>query len=154
MSRRPKRSEHAEQVEVFKWAAKQEQAHAAGRPEDADVGVAEAEHLQLMFATLNGMLTHKRHAFEAKRAGARKGTPDIVVPPFRAGQPPLFIEFKPTRGGRVSPDQGQFLRRLNATGSLAVVAHGPEQAQEVIRRYLAGPAGSSVREVEGVEVPC
>lgn len=128
------RPEYEQQVRIFQWIAQQNQKHQQDG-QDVQLTKQQAEHLNYAFATLNGMFTTKRHAFDAKRAGARKGTPDIVIPTW-GNQPTLYIEFKRLKGGRLSTDQKRYLTHLNATGSWAFVAKGTEAAIELISAYM------------------
>lgn len=67
-----------------------------------------------------------------KKAGVSKGFPDYVL--LLPGKI-LFLELKRKRSGRISPEQKQWLERLNATGSAAIVAsvaYGFEDAKKQI----------------------
>ena len=74
------------------------------------------------------------YAAQMKRAGLRKGFPDLFVPLAREGYHGLFIELKYGRG-KTSPDQEEWLEFLNANSYRAVVCRGFEEAAREICRY-------------------
>lgn len=71
-----------------------------------------------------------------KRAGVRKGVPDICVPVSNDKYHSLYIEMK-IKPNKVSPEQSEFLRHLNACGNYAVVAWSGSEAIELLEKYLA-----------------
>ena len=74
------------------------------------------------------------YAAQMKRAGLRKGFPDLFVPLAREGYHGLFIELKYGRG-KTSPDQEEWIQLLNANGYRAVVCYGFEETVREICRY-------------------
>ena len=77
-----------------------------------------------------------------KRAGAQAGFPDIFIyqvvirgdeHKWYSG---LAIEMKREKGGQVSPEQQQWIDKLNEHGYKAIVAHGYDEAVKAINEYL------------------
>lgn len=91
-----------------------------------------------------------REGAARKAEGVRAGVPDCHLPVPRAGWASLYIELKrevlrptKTRGVRVdrtrpSPEQERWLAALTAAGILCVVCWSPEEAWQIIERYLRG----------------
>lgn len=71
-----------------------------------------------------------------KRAGVRKGVPDICVPVANDKFNALFIEMK-VHPNKVSPEQAEYLRALNACGNYAVVAWTGNEAIDILEAYIA-----------------
>lgn len=125
-------TEDREQQTVIEWAAWQEGA----RPE-----------LRNLFAIPNGGHRHKAVAGKLKVQGVKKGVPDLFLAwPSNSPYMPtnstedlfhgLFIEMKRERGGRVEPEQREWIDRLEAAGYACVVAKGADEAIKAIRDYL------------------
>ena len=72
---------------------------------------------------------------ELNRQGRKKGVPDICLPVARKKANGLYIELK-RQGGRLTPEQKEWLERLREQGYHAAVAYGWEQAREIIEEYL------------------
>jgi len=66
--------------------------------------------------------------------GCVKGIPDIFIPELK-----LFIEMKKAEGGRVSPEQLDWLQYLNSVGYTAKVCHGFEDAKAFIQENIKKP---------------
>ena len=72
-------------------------------------------------------------------AGAKEsaGVPDmflaIVIPPFHG----LYIELK-KKGGKVSPSQRDWIKRLRSHGYAAEVCYGADMAIATLQQYLSG----------------
>lgn len=122
-------SEHQEQSLLFQWAE-----HASGRyPE-----------LKLLYAIPNfsGRLGKVppvaaiRQAQKLNREGRKRGVPDICLPVARHGFHACYIELK-DKGGKLSPEQAQWLAKLSAAGNFATWAVGWEAAQRTLESYLA-----------------
>ena len=110
-------SEHLEQVSTIQWY---DRVYNDG----------------LLFAIPNGGKRHPKVAAEMKLEGVRSGVPDLFLPVPAGGHHGLFIEMKRQKGGRVSPEQKQWLEYLRGAGYLAVVCKGFEEAKEAITDYL------------------
>lgn len=68
--------------------------------------------------------------------GLRRGVPDICLPVARGGYHGLYIELKRLHGGRVSPEQLEWIDALNQQGYCACVCKGWEAAAAEIGKYL------------------
>lgn len=84
----------------------------------------------------NGGERHPAVAAKMKAQGVEPGVPDLDLPVARCGYHGLRIEMKRQKGGRLSDDQKEWLDGLNANGYLALVAHGAEEACEILYQYL------------------
>ena len=71
-----------------------------------------------------------------KRAGVRKGIPDIVVPVSNDKYSGLYIEMK-VKPNKASPEQMAILRQLNSVGNYAVHCWSAQDAIEIINKYVA-----------------
>ena len=117
----PVPTEDAEQMTLFRWAA----LAAAVHPE-----------LSLMFHIPNGGSRHKAEAGRFRAMGVKSGVPDLFLPVPRGPYHGLFVELKRTRGGRVSPEQREWMDALVMQGYAAVVCRGWEEARREIEAYL------------------
>lgn len=121
----PVPSESIEQQNFFKWAAMM-----SGRwPE-----------LAMLYHVPNEGKRTRATGARMRAEGLRAGVPDVNLDVARGGYHGLRIEFKRRRGGRVSPEQRDWLDALRAQGYAAVVAHGWEEAADMTERYLRGEA--------------
>ena len=133
------KDEHSLQVAVITWAGLN-----AGR----------WPCLHLLFSVPNGaaygggMKTLKSgrsipvaaiRAHRMKAEGLRPGVPDLCLPVARGGFHGLFLELK-TKTGRLRPEQALWLDALRDEGYRAEVAHGLDEAVEVLRSYVSAPA--------------
>jgi hypothetical protein len=84
-----------------------------------------------IFAIPNGGYRSKSAAAKLKVEGVSAGVPDLFVPAFR-----LWIEMKRVKGGRLSPDQKDWIQYLEANGYTALVCHGAEDAKLKIEQFL------------------
>lgn len=69
--------------------------------------------------------------------GVKPGVPDICLPVPRNGKHGLYIELK-SEGGRTSAAQDWWGERLQDQGYAWYVAHGAQEAVDIISRYLIG----------------
>jgi len=89
----------------------------------------------LMFASAGGLFTSKKQGYLMKRAGYRKGTPDLF---FAIPKPPYFglwIEVK-TEKGTVSREQKECVELLREQGYQASVEKGWKNITQVILEYF------------------
>ena len=114
-------SEAAEQSALMQWCAWQRDAR-----------------YRLLFAIPNGERRDKLTAARLKAQGVRSGVPDLCLPVAAGCWHGLFIELKRADGGRVAPEQVQWLAALDAQGYLAVVCRGFDEARLVLSFYLGG----------------
>lgn len=121
-------SEHAEQVALFAWAA---------------LATKQRPELAMLVAIPNGGSrgdNAKSRAIRGnalKAEGVKKGYPDLALNVPRGGYGALFIELK-TQTGRASPEQKDWLERLNACGNYATVCKGWLAAKQTIENFLDG----------------
>ena len=114
-------SEEQEQETVFEWVMLMSK---------------QFPELDLLFHVPNGGLRTKSEAVRFKRAGVKPGVPDLILPVPRGGFHGLFIEMKRRRGGRVSEEQQAWIDALRGQMYRAEVAHGAEEACDLIMEYL------------------
>ena len=122
-------SEHDEQCALFAWA----EANADRWPE-----------LALMFAIPNGGHRHPAVAAQLKAEGVRAGVPDVLLLCRRGGYAGMALELKRRdHSNGPTPEQRDWLARLNAAGYKTVVCYGADEAITAILHYLAqnGPEG-------------
>ena len=105
-------SEHFEQREVVSWFRKKYK------------GIR-------IFAIANGGWRSKATAAKLKAEGVSRGVPDLFVP-----QCNLWIEMKRTKGGRLSPEQRDWMEYLRKVGSTVLVCHGAEDAKNQIDEVM------------------
>ena len=68
--------------------------------------------------------------------GASKGVPDLCLPVARGGFHGLYIELKRVKGGKISPEQYEWMGRLSNEGYRVEVCYGADEARAVILSYL------------------
>lgn len=142
------KSEHAEQVELFRWA--NEVAYAgfelvlsnAKKPYDKSKLKPEPT-LQLLHAIPNGGArgndsnTNKIRGAMLKAEGVKKGVPDTFLPVPRNGYCGLYVEMKVAdhKKGRPSEEQLEFLHKVGELGYAWAICYGAEEAKSVIANY-------------------
>ena len=70
---------------------------------------------------------------QLKRIGQSKGFPDYLI---IVNDKLIAIEMKREKGGKVSPEQQDWLDALAKAGVDGYVAHGANEAMEIVQRYL------------------
>jgi len=85
-----------------------------------------------IFAIPNGGHRHPAVAAKLKVTGVVKGVPDLFIPEWL-----LWVEMKKTKGGKVSPEQKEWIEYLNGCGHKAVVANGCDEAIKIIQELRA-----------------
>jgi hypothetical protein len=122
--------EFAEQVALFRWAA---------------VAARQDARLALLFAVPNGLRTDIGAAVKMKKAGMKRGIPDVILPIPNQGYHGLFLELKRKTGvlSDLSPEQQWWIERLTETGYKAAVAFGWVEAVSLIADYLKMPQNAS-----------
>jgi hypothetical protein len=121
----PVPTEHEEQRDLVRWF----------RREYAPVRI---------FAIPNGGYRSMTTAGKLKAEGASAGVPDLFVPAWG-----LWIEMKRQRGGRVSPEQADWIEYLQGVGHTCIVCLGSENAQEQIRALKPGDKKMKFRLTKG-----
>ena len=112
-------TEHQEQVAVVKWFDHQ-YPRLRGK----------------LFAVPNGGQRHPAVAAKLKAEGVRRGVPDLWLPVRTDCFAGLVIELK-VKGGRLSPEQADWLDHLTGEGYMAVVCVGADAAMATISGYLS-----------------
>jgi len=115
-------SEHEEQAALFAWAKLMEPRLPA---------------LMMLFAVPNGGKRHIATARRLRAEGAKAGIPDVWLPVPRERYHGLVIEMKVGRN-RPSPEQDEWLLRLDGYGYATAVAYGWHKAARLIVAYLGG----------------
>ncbi len=116
----PQQCEHQEQVALFRMA------------EQASVKYPE---LDLLNGSLNGVRLTIGQATKAKKAGMKRGYPDIFLPVQRKGYAGLYIEMK-VKGGYLRSEQKAWLKRLKDEGYYCTVCYSALEAWDEIMAYL------------------
>lgn len=112
--------EEAEQAAVFEWA---------------EVMSCRYPVLSRLFAIPNGGRRDIRTAVNLKRTGVKRGAPDMCLPFPSHGCHGLWIELK-ADGGRVSPEQRDWIEWLSNHDYKAVVCVGADCAIDTLKKYL------------------
>lgn len=118
--------ESHEQRSIIEWAARME----CRWPE-----------LRLLHAIPNGGARDAVTGARLKAEGVKKGVPDLCLPVPRGGWHGMYIELKRVKGGRLSPEQRQWLRDLTELGYMAVCCTGATAAIGAIEGYLRAKGG-------------
>ena len=85
-----------------------------------------------IFAIPNGGYRSMTTAGKLKAEGVSPGIPDLFVPAWR-----LWVEMKRQKGGRVSPEQADWIIYLESVGYTCLVCFGSENAQAQIEAFAA-----------------
>ena|GEM_PF-330537 len=124
-----KHEEEDEQTALFAWL---NVAKWRGQPLSA-----------LAYAIPNGAKlagTAKQQQFarsRLRRTGMQPGFPDVCLPIPAHPYHSLYVEMKKRHGGRVEPEQREWLAKLRWLGHDAHVAEGADHAKRLIVDYLA-----------------
>lgn len=119
-----KRSEYDEQVAIFAWAILNEYKYPC---------------LDMLHGSIMGGTGIKPALLnKLKKAGMKKGKPDINLPVARGGYIGLWIELKRRGGPDPTEDQIRWLIRLAEEGHFCVCCKGSDAAIRTIKRYVDG----------------
>ena len=116
-------TEEQEQAAVIEWR---------------DLMLPQFPELEDLIHIPNGGWRSKSEAVRLKKIGVKPGVSDLFLPSPVGKYHGLWIEMKRQQGGRLRPDQKDWLDRMNRKGYLALRADGAEEAGELIYRYLKG----------------
>lgn len=72
-----------------------------------------------------------------KDEGVCPGVPDLYVPQWR-----LWIEMKRQKGGRLSPDQKDWIEYLEGVGDTVIVGKGAADASRQVLEFVRERRGS------------
>jgi hypothetical protein len=105
----------------------------------------------------NGGKRHVGVARKLKAEGVKPGCPDILIftpPPAELHRRGFAIELKRKTGGRVSPDQEQWLRDLRALNWVALIATGADVAIKYLEAwgYRVGAGSHQHVALDGEEI--
>lgn len=100
-------TEHEEQRELVRWVRQ-------------TYGV-------LIFAIPNGGERKKSQAARLKVEGVVRGVPDLFIPEWN-----VWVEMKRQSGGRLSKEQKDIHKQLEACGHTVIVGYGSEDAKAKI----------------------
>ena len=84
-----------------------------------------------IFAIPNGGARSKITALQLKLEGVAPGVPDLFIPEWV-----LWVEMKRAKGGRLSPQQKDWIQYLEAIGHTVLVCHGCDDAMQKIKNYI------------------
>jgi hypothetical protein len=113
--------EDSEQATLIEWA---------------NIFAVKYPELKRLAAIPNGGSRNKAEAANLKKQGVKKGFPDLQLPVASGKYHGLFIEMKRIKGGKISPEQQDWLDFLNENGYFAVVCYGFQEAKNTIESYL------------------
>jgi len=81
-----------------------------------------------IFAIPNGGARGASTAGRLKAEGVSRGVPDLFVPEWS-----LWIEMKREKGGKLSPDQEDWIAYLGKIGHIVIVGYGFEDAKKKVK---------------------
>ena len=85
-----------------------------------------------IFAIPNGGYRSMTAAAKLKAEGVSAGVLDLFIPAWR-----LWVEMKRQKGGRLSPEQADWIEYLGSVGYTCLVCPGSENAQAQIEAFVA-----------------
>ncbi len=88
-------------------------------------------------ASANGGSRNLLEAMKMKRMGVSPGFPDVEVPLPCGHFHGFYIEMKRQKGGKVSPEQAEWLEYLRSKGYYAEVAYGFDEAKTMWEFYFS-----------------
>ena len=94
--------------------------------------------LALLYHTANEGKRTPQMGARLKAMGMRPGVSDYFLPVARGGSHGLWIEMKRVRGGKVEPEQAQWIDSMLRQGYAACVCRGADEAIRVIVEYMGG----------------
>jgi hypothetical protein len=80
-----------------------------------------------IYSVPNGGHRHIAVAVKMKATGQSRGVPDLCIPAWQ-----LYIEMKRVKGGKLSPEQKDWIEYLEKVGYRVIVGFGALDAQEKI----------------------
>jgi hypothetical protein len=85
-----------------------------------------------IFAIPNGGMRSRATAAKLKAEGVSRGVPDLFVPAKN-----LWIEMKRVKGGKLSPEQRDWINYLQMLGNTVLICYGADHAKEEIDKILS-----------------
>jgi hypothetical protein len=97
----------------------------------------------LFTASTSGVKLPMVTAINLKRLGSQKGVPDLIIFESSRGYHGLMIELKRNKTpwgtkGRCTPEQEDWIKKLNERGYCAQVCYGFSEAKAVLDMYFSG----------------
>lgn len=98
--------------------------------------------LRWLHSSLNGVFLGKSQTIKAVASGMTKGIPDLFLPcaardaEGRVVHAGLYIEMKKSAGGRLTPEQKEFMEHARREGYRIEVAFTWQQAARLVIEYL------------------
>lgn len=90
---------------------------------------------KLLFAIPNGGVRNIGTAVKLKKEGVVAGVPDLFLMLPKGGWHGMWIEMK-VAGGKLQPNQVEFMGRATLLGYMSVVCYSFEEAKDLITEYL------------------
>lgn len=126
----PRHQEDVEQMALMRWA-----------DHKINVEGGRWEALRLLYHIPNGGARTKTEGGIFKAMGVKAGVPDLFLPVGKTGPDGLryglYIELK-APGGRLRPNQREWLEALRLQGYACAVCYGAEEAEQALEKYLNG----------------
>lgn len=94
-----------------------------------------------IFAIPNGGGRSKAQGMLLKATGVVSGVPDLMIAAPAGRYAGLFVEMKVQKGGRVAPEQKDWIAYLESVGYCAKVCNGFEDARRCVEEYMSGING-------------
>jgi hypothetical protein len=94
-----------------------------------------------IFAIPNGGGRSKSEGVLLKATGVTAGVLDLMIPAPSGHYHGLFIEMKVQKGGRVSPEQKDWIDYLTSVGYCAKVCNGFDEARRCVDEYMSAAHG-------------
>lgn len=117
-----KQLEYEAQCRIFEWAKYYESVY----PEVA-----------LLNSSMNGVRLSPGLRVKTKKAGMKKGYPDILLPVKRGKYSGLYIELKIGKN-KATQEQEWFLKQLANQSFYCAIVYGSDKSIELIKNYLKG----------------
>lgn len=92
--------------------------------------------LKYLLHVPNGGSRHPLEAVKLRRMGVVPGVSDLFLPVARHGYHGIWIEMKRKHGGRLSPDQKDWIEGMREEGYKAERANGADEAISILEEYL------------------
>lgn len=101
-----------------------------------DIMANQHPELRRLFHIANGGSRHPAEAQKLRRMGVVPGVSDLFLPVARHGYHGIWIEMKRKHGGRLSPDQKDWIEGMREEGYKAERADGADEAIAILEEYL------------------
>lgn len=92
--------------------------------------------LKWLFAIPNGGRRDAITGARMRAEGVKRGVPDILLPVRRNAWAGLWLELKIASGGKLSPEQAEWIAHLKSQGYAVMICKGYEEAKDCLIRYL------------------